>query len=91
MSDSAEFIAFRRLKMQCRRGMLELDLLLEPFLETGYFSLSEEDKGLFNKLLACEDQELFVWFMQRETPEDTELAHIVNMILTRVQPEHYRA
>lgn len=91
MSDTADSIAFRRLKMQCRRGMLELDVLLEPFLDEVFLTLDEEDKQRFNTLLTCEDQELFEWFMQREVPENPDFARIVEIILTRVQPENYRA
>ncbi|SBS25867.1 Antitoxin CptB [Marinomonas spartinae] len=88
---TADSIEFKRLKMQCRRGMLELDVLLEPFLEEVYLTLEEEDQQRFIKLLACEDQELFVWFMQREVAPDPDHARIVNIILTRVQPENYKA
>lgn len=91
MSETVESLSFKRLKMQCRRGMLELDVLLEPFLADAYLTLDEDDKQRFARLLTCEDQELFPWFMQSEIPEDEDYARIVNIILTRVQPENYRA
>ncbi|RDL44268.1 hypothetical protein DN730_07620 [Marinomonas piezotolerans] len=89
--DSKEAMGFKRLKWQCRRGMLELDVLFEPFLDEVFLTLSEEDKQRFYKLIECEDQEIFPWFMQKEVPEDPDLARIVDIIVTRVQPEHYRA
>ncbi|KEA65582.1 YgfY [Marinobacterium lacunae] len=76
----------RRLAWQSRRGMLELDVLFVPFVEEAFRSLDADDQDRFVKLLACEDQDLFVWFMQRETPEDPDLARIVKIILQRVQP-----
>lgn len=76
----------RRLAWQSRRGMLELDVLFVPFVEEAFRDLPTEDQDRFVKLLECEDQDLFVWFMQREKPEDPELARIVNIILERVQP-----
>jgi len=76
----------RRLAWQSRRGMLELDVLFVPFVEEAFRNLPEEDQDRFVKLLECEDQDLFVWFMQREKPEDPDLARIVNIILKRVQP-----
>lgn len=82
---------FKRLKWQCRRGMLELDVLFEPFLDEVFLTLDEDDKQRFYKLIECEDQEIFPWFMQKEVPEDTDLARIVEIIVTRVQPENYRA
>ncbi|WP_111640188.1 FAD assembly factor SdhE [Marinomonas shanghaiensis] len=91
MIETKESLSFKRLKMQCRRGMLELDVLLEPFLADVYLTLEEEDKQRFTRLLACEDQDLFPWFMQSAEPEDPDHARIVNIILSRVQPENYRA
>ena len=64
-----------------RRGMLELDLVLEPFVDARYAHLDERDRERFRQLLECEDQELFAWFMQREVPEDGELAAIVSQVL----------
>jgi antitoxin CptB len=91
MTETTDSISFKRLKMQCRRGMLELDVLLEPFLADVYLTLEEEDKQRFARLLACEDQDLFPWFMQSAVPEDTDHARIVDLIVSRVQPENYRA
>ncbi|GAA0702510.1 succinate dehydrogenase assembly factor 2 [Marinobacterium maritimum] len=77
----------RRLTWQCRRGMLELDVLLVPFMEEAFRDLAEDDKDRFVRLLDCEDQDLFVWFMQRGESEDPDLQRIVNIILERVQPD----
>ncbi|GGB89135.1 hypothetical protein GCM10011352_13950 [Marinobacterium zhoushanense] len=76
----------RRLAWQSRRGMLELDVLFVPFVEEAFRSLASDDQDRFVKLLACEDQDLFLWFMQRAVPEDPDLARIVKIILERVQP-----
>lgn len=91
MSETAESLSFKRLKWHCRRGMLELDLLLEPFLDEVFLTLDEEDKTRFYKLIESEDQDLFLWFMQTEVPQDPDLARIVDIIVTRVQPKDRRA
>lgn len=78
-------IDIKRLVWQCRRGMLELDILLEPFAKEVFPLLELEDQQRFVKLLDCEDQDLFVWFMEREQPQDPELQRIVRIILDRVQ------
>ena len=70
-----------RLRWACRRGMLELDLVLEPFVVARYAGLDELDRQRFQRLLGCEDQELFAWFLRREQPEDEELRAIVGTIL----------
>ncbi|MDB4837539.1 succinate dehydrogenase assembly factor 2 [Marinomonas sp.] len=87
MSENETSLSFKRLKWHCRRGMLELDLLLEPFLDEVFLTLDDVDKDRFYKLIECEDQDLFLWFMQKEVPQDADLARIVEIIVTRVQPK----
>lgn len=70
-----------RLRWACRRGMLELDVLFMPFVEQAYDQLSDTDKSIFERLLECQDPELFAWFMGHETCEDTELNYMVQLIL----------
>ena len=70
------------MRWAARRGMLELDLMLEPFVTTRYAELDAADRQRFQQLLECEDQDLFAWFLQRQSPEDEELASIVSQILT---------
>lgn len=84
MSEDAEF---NRLWWHSRRGMLELDVLLVPFVEEVYPTLPPDDKARYKKLLSCEDSDMFSWFMQRSRPEDPDLARMVDMILNRVQPD----
>lgn len=77
------------MRWAARRGMLELDLVLEPFVTACYAQLSESDRHSFQRLMLCEDQDLFAWFMQRGQPDDQELAGIVSQILhfARTAPE----
>lgn len=69
-----------RLVWASRRGMLELDLILAPFVENVYDSLTEDDQLRFEVLLECEDQTLFMWFMQREQPTDPNMQRILQII-----------
>lgn len=69
-----------RLFWASRRGMLELDLILLPFLEEVYPQLDEADQQRYQKLLECEDQDLFAWFLHRQQPEDSDLQKIVTII-----------
>ncbi|EGG95249.1 hypothetical protein IMCC1989_1373 [gamma proteobacterium IMCC1989] len=77
-----------RLFWSSRRGMLELDLVLMPFIEKVYSSLSEADQQLYHLLLEEQDQDLFTWFMRREDPTDPNLLRIVKIIRenTGIQP-----
>lgn len=70
-----------RMRWASRRGMLELDLVLEPFVANRYAELDERDRQRFQQLMTCEDQDLFAWFMGREKPENQELEAIVSKVL----------
>ena len=83
MTDATEL---NRLFWHSRRGMLELDVLLVPFVREAFSDLEEADQQRYRKLLECEDQDMFGWFMQRGEPDDPDLRRIVRMILDRVQP-----
>lgn len=74
-------IDFKRLRWASRRGMLELDLLLVPYVEQCFLSSSDEDQQRFIKLLEGEDNDLFAWLLGRGEPQDPELAIIVDKII----------
>lgn len=61
----------KRLQWQCRRGMLEIDLILKLYLSESYLEADEAERDLFESLLSENDQQLFLWFTGREksTPE----------------------
>lgn len=77
-----------RLKWSCRRGMLELDVLLGNFLEEAYVKLSPADQALFVKLLECQDQDLFHWLTGKDQPSDPELLLIVEKIRHHAKHRH---
>ena len=78
MDKSAQY---NRVCWHSRRGMLELDLVLGPFVEHCYPDLPAVDQHRYQLLLECEDQDLFSFFLGRVTPQDEELASIVSTIL----------
>lgn len=69
-----------RLRWQCRRSMLELDLLLERFLADCYSKLSEKQRGRFVELLQTPDPELFAWVSDHCRPEDPDFRELVTLI-----------
>ncbi|MBX9913500.1 MAG: succinate dehydrogenase assembly factor 2 [Pseudomonadaceae bacterium] len=84
MVDSTEL---NQLFWHSRRGMLELDLLLVPFVREVFPTLDAVNQERYRQLLTCEDQDMFGWFMQRGVPDDADLKIIVKIILDRVQPK----
>ncbi|SHF16246.1 antitoxin CptB [Modicisalibacter ilicicola DSM 19980] len=77
----SEDVALKRLYWHSRRGMWELDLLLVPFLKHRYSELDADDQAAYRALIEQEDQDLFVWLMRREWPQEEALRRIVKMIV----------
>lgn len=73
--------ARRRLRWQCRRGMLELDLLLHDFIDRGWDDLDADDRRTFERLLGFSDQIIHDWLMRQAVPKDAELRRLIKRIL----------
>jgi len=73
--------AYKRLCWHSRRGMLELDLMLGPFVRECYPGLESELQLAYQRLLECEDQDLFRWLVGAEQVENKEIATIVEYIV----------
>jgi len=74
-----------KLRWACRRGMLELDVLLAPFVEEGYDALSDQQKIDFERLLASDDPDLFAWFMGHDRSKDHAIQALIELIVNRVR------
>ena len=74
-----------KFKWHCRRGMLELDLILMHFIENHLDSMTEKQVDDFDTLLSCTDPELFSWLMGHEQPSDPELKNLVEFIQLHTQ------
>jgi len=61
-----------KLRWQCRRGMLELDLIFARFLEARIDCMTESELMSFEKFLNHSDPDLYAWLMGYEVPEDKE-------------------
>lgn len=70
----------RRLRWRCRRGMRELDQLLTRWLDRCYLQADANQRAVFVRLLACEDDVLWHWCMGNARPEDRELDELVGRI-----------
>ena len=74
----------RLLQWRCRRGLKELDVLIQPFLHNAFRGLSVSEKAAFTRLMACEDMDLLDWLLHQATPIDPELEQLVERIRNRV-------
>jgi len=77
MSDDPEL---KRIRWRCRRGMRELDQLFGRYLDRRWETDSEQQRAVFLRLLDCEDDKLWRWFMGYEQCPDAELATLVERI-----------
>ena len=69
-----------QLAWQCRRGMRELDELLNRFLDMRYSSLDKTGRQNFSTLLEYPDAVLLELLMGRMAPADKDVAYIVREI-----------
>ena len=79
MSEADE-IELKRLRWRCRRGMRELDQLFGRYLDRDWAGASDADHGVFLRLLDCEDDKLWRWFMGYEQCPDDALASLIQRI-----------
>jgi antitoxin CptB len=70
-------LQYARLAWQCRRGMKELDLLLQSFLQRGFSRLSTHERRAFDALLRYPDPMLIDYLMGKMIPLDREIADVV--------------
>ena len=75
-----------RLSWRCRRGMLELDLLLQGFLQQCYENLTDADKKVFVVLLEYPDAVLFDLLMGHSISSDLEIGRVVEKIRAAAAP-----
>ena len=69
-----------RLRWLCRRGMKELDVMLEAFLRQNNDLLADGGWAEFESLLACEDDLLWDWLQGRAPVTDFRFQELVDAI-----------
>ena len=69
-----------RLRYRCRRGMKELDLLLQRYLEQQFAGASEQEQRIFAELLEQQDPELYGYLVGRDVPADPAVADVIRKI-----------
>lgn len=75
-----------RLLWQCRRGMLELDALLQAFVCDAYRHLDESERRAFERLLRQADVDLYDWLAGRGEPPADLSAVVESLRACRVGP-----
>ena len=70
----------KRLKWRCRRGLKELDVMLERFLSNGFGELSSAEQNHFKNLLEEQDLDLLAWFTGKSAPASTDYQTLIALI-----------
>ena len=68
-----------RLLWRCRRGIREMDILLQGYLETHYDDASEPEQQAFEALLDEADLDILSWIMKKTEPDEN-YVNIINVI-----------
>lgn len=61
--------ALKKLQWASRRGMLELDVVLLPYLDKKGTSFTEQQLGHYSQFLEETDPDLYAWIMGFEQPK----------------------
>jgi antitoxin CptB len=79
-ANDTDAVELQRLHWRSRRGMRELDQLFGRYLDRCWRGASTAERATFERLLACEDDRLWRWFLGHDTAEDAELHALVERI-----------
>jgi antitoxin CptB len=69
-----------RVRWHCRRGLLELDLVLNDFVENHYQRLTPDQKAALTRLLDLPDNDLWDLVIGRARVDDAGCEEIVGML-----------
>ena len=73
----SEDVQYQRLLWRCRRGALELDILLGDWLRANYRGLNSRQRAALERLLEYPDPDLMDWLSRGMRPSDPELVELV--------------
>ena len=69
-----------KIRWHCRRGLLELDLILEKFNHRHLAGLDPEQLERFQELLAFPDNDLLDLLMARAAPPDLRYNYVLQLL-----------
>jgi antitoxin CptB len=69
-----------RARWRCRRGLLELDIVLQRFMDKHYQQLSETELQQLATLLDLSDNDLWDMITTRKEPENASLWPVLRLL-----------
>jgi len=73
-------VAGRRLLWRCRRGMKELDVLLERYARARLAQATREERSVLERFLSLPDPELADYLLGSGVPVEPDLARLAGLI-----------
>ena len=70
----------RRLAWRCRRGMLELDIVLQRFITQHFYALNNQELTVFDALLEMPDNEFWNLLQNKNTGMDVAQQAMINKL-----------
>lgn len=71
---------FERARWRCRRGLLELDIVLQRFMDQYYTQLDESGLEQFERLLALPDNDLWDLITARQINTDDKWQQVLELL-----------
>ncbi len=71
---------FERARWRCRRGMLELDIILQRFMDKNYCQLTAEELSQFERLLSLADNDLWDLVCDRRPHMDDAMLPVLKLL-----------
>lgn len=69
-----------RARWRCRRGLLELDIVLLRFMDKYYTQLNEVELQQFEELLSLSDNELWDLIAEKKKIKNDEDQHVLRLL-----------
>jgi antitoxin CptB len=68
-----------RLRWRCRRGIKEMDIVLQRFLEQTYPTLTTRQQQNFDHILDESDLDIMDWILGRSIPENRDYEDLISL------------
>jgi antitoxin CptB len=73
-------VFLERVRWRCRRGMLEMDILLARFIEQRYAQMDERQRVAFDELLDLPDTDLWDLVRGEKEPEQARQREVLEWL-----------
>ena len=71
---------FERARWRCRRGLLELDIILQRFMDQHYAQLDQRELEQFERLLSLPDNDLWDLIAAKQINRDSDLQAVLELL-----------